>query len=138
MSSAKLVAAAGVAVLALSGCGGFKANPVAGSANVTKGRGKVDNPVTNVSNHLACLQQAGLVARAVVVYGAPGIQIGTPPAGPTVFFTPTPGAAQELQIGGNPTYQGAEVIGSALLYPNRAPDSELGTVETCLGKGVAG
>jgi hypothetical protein len=138
MSSAKLVAAAGAAALALSGCGGVMANPVAGSPDVAKGRGKVDNPVTNMPNHLACLRQAGLTVNAVVVNGSPGLQIGTPPAGPTVFFTPTAGAAQELQIGGSPRYQGAEVIGSALLYPHQGSDAELGTIETCLAKGVAG
>jgi hypothetical protein len=138
MSSAKLVAAAGLAALALSGCGGFSANPVAGSPDVANGRGKVDDPLTNMPNHLACLKQARLTVRAVVVGGAPGLQIGTPPAGPTVFFAPTSGAAQELQIGGNPRYQGAEVIGNALLYPNQASDNELGNIETCLDKGVSG
>jgi hypothetical protein len=138
MSSAKLVAAACVAALALSGCGGVTANPVAGSRDVTKGRGKVDDPLTNKPNHVACLKQAGLTVSEVLVGGAPGLQIGTAPTGPTVFFAPTPGAAQELQLGGNPRYQGAEVIGSALLYPNQASDNELGAVEKCLANGVAG
>jgi len=104
---------------------------------VARGRGKVDNPLT-VPNHVACLTNAHLTVSTVVVNGAPGLQIGRPPAGPTVFFTPTNGAAQALQIGGNPKYQGAEVIGSALLYPNQASDNELGKIENCLAEGVPG
>ena len=113
-------------------------NPVAGSSNVSKGRGKVDNPLTNMPNHVACLKQAHLSVSTVVVDGGPGLQIGMAPAGPTVYFAPTPGAAQELQIGGSRQYQSAEVIGSALLYPNQASDKELNTVEDCLAKGVTG
>jgi len=138
MSSAKVVAAAGLAALALSGCGAATANPVAGSPGVAKGRGKIDNPLTNMPNHLACLKRAHLTVSTVVVDRGPGLQIGSPPAGPTVYFAPAPGAAQGLQIGGSPQDQGAEVIGSALLYPNRASDNELGKVETCLAKGVGG
>ena len=58
------------------------------------------------------------------------------PAGPTVQFQPTPGDAQGKQIGGQA--QGAEVIGSALLYPNQAPSSLLSKVESCVAKGVQG
>ncbi len=72
----------------------------------------------------------------VVKVGQTGLQIGTPPAGPSISFQPTPGAAQELQIEGQ--VAGAEVIGSALLYPNQASEQELGTVEDCLAKGVLG
>jgi hypothetical protein len=53
-----------------------------------------------------------------------------------VSFEPTPGDAQGVQIQGEA--QGAEVIGSALLYPNQAPDSLLSTVEGCVAKGVSG
>jgi hypothetical protein len=28
------------------------------------------------------------------------------------------------------------VIGSALVYPNQAPDSELGVIENCVAQGV--
>ena len=45
------------------------------------------------------------------------LQVGAAPAGPTVVFTPTAGAAQAQQIDGNA--QGAEVIGPALMYPNQ-------------------
>jgi hypothetical protein len=64
------------------------------------------------------------------------MQIGTKPSGPTVQFMPTPGAAQEAQISGQ--VESAEVIGSALLYPNQAPDGLLQKVESCVAKGVKG
>jgi hypothetical protein len=53
-----------------------------------------------------------------------------------VVFTPTPGAAQAAQI--QAQAQGAEVIGSALLYPAQASDSELSQIETCLAQRVQG
>jgi hypothetical protein len=34
--------------------------------------------------------------------------------------------------------ESAEVIGSALLYPNQAPDGLLQKVESCVAKGVKG
>ncbi len=52
----------------------------------------------------------------------------------TVRFVPTPGAALAEQIEGRS--QGAEVIGSALLYPGQASDSQLQTIEDCVGQGV--
>jgi hypothetical protein len=64
------------------------------------------------------------------------MQIGAKPSGPTVQFTPTPGAAQEEQISGQ--VESAEVIGAALLYPNQASDSLLQKVEGCVAKGVSG
>ena len=57
-------------------------------------------------------------------------------SGPPFQFTPTPGAAQDQQISGHTP--GAEVIGSALLYPGTAPDSELQPIEDCLAQGVKG
>ena len=66
----------------------------------------------------------------------PAIQVGSPPSGPTIVFEPTPGAAQEMQIDGQ--VQGAEVIGSALVYPNHASDAVLSTVENCIAVGVTG
>jgi hypothetical protein len=72
----------------------------------------------------------------VVRVGTTAMQIGTRPYGPTVYFEPTPGAAQEMQIDGQA--QGAEVIGSALLYPNQASDQLLQQVEDCVALGVSG
>ena len=68
--------------------------------------------------------------------GQAWLQVGTKPSGPTVQFEPTPGAAQELQIDGQ--VESAEVIGSALLYPNQASDALLQKVEDCMAKGVTG
>src|SRR5205085_8294339 len=108
-------------------------NPPAGSIAPTAasaGRARIDDPR---SKHLKCLQQHQIPFQEV---GATGIQIGSPPDGPTVTFAPTPGSAQRDQIVGQ--VPGAEVIGSALLYPNRASDQLLSVVETCLSQGVKG
>ena len=64
------------------------------------------------------------------------LQIDAAPAGPTIVFTPTPGAGQAAQIDGEA--QSAEVIGSALVYPNQGSDAELTTIEDCLSQGVQG
>jgi hypothetical protein len=72
----------------------------------------------------------------VTPVGNVSIQIGTLPAGPTVVFEPTPGAAQFDQMSGK--VKSAEVIGSALLYPNQASDQELKQIEDCLASGVVG
>ncbi len=138
MSCAKLAVAAGLAAVCLSACG-TTTPPVAGTPSPNGkpiGRGRVDDPRTAKSNHLKCLVQHHLPAVSVGVNGRPGFQIGAPPAGPTVMFEPTPGQAQGDQIIGNS--QGAEVIGSALLYPNQASDKELKTIENCLAQGVTG
>jgi hypothetical protein len=121
---------AGVAALFLTGCG-IATKPEVGSAGAqTKSQKAVDDPRTA---HVTCLQQDHI---PVTEWGRIWMQIGTRPSGPTVQFTPTPGAAQEAQISGHVT--GAEVIGSALLYPNQAPDALLQTVEDCMAQGVKG
>jgi hypothetical protein len=139
MSSAKLAVACALAALALSACG-TSSKPVAGSVTATAsdpaGRGVVDDPRTK---HLKCLLAHHLPAVDVgrtSSDGLPGIQIGAPNVGPKVRFAPTPGSAQEAQITNQ--VESAEVIGSALLYPNRASDQELQIVEDCLAQGVTG
>jgi hypothetical protein len=132
MSSPKLALACLPAVLVLAACG-TKSNPPAGSISqtaTTAGHARLDDPRPK---HVACLRDHNIPVQDV---GQTGLQIGTPPTGPTVQFTPTPGAAQADQIRGRAP--GAEVIGSALLYPNQAPDTLLSQVETCLAKGVKG
>jgi hypothetical protein len=124
MSSAKLAALSGLAALALSACG---------ASTTTPNRGRIDDPRTSQSNHVKCMLKAHL---PVVKVGRTDLQVGALPAGPTVHFAPTPGLAQGLQINGQ--VQGAEVIGSALLYPNQASDNELSKIETCLAQGVKG
>jgi hypothetical protein len=126
MSSAKLVAALTAAAVGVSACG-------ATVKSAQGGRGRVDDPRTTKNNRVTCLRQAHLPVQEV---GHTGLQIGPLPQGPTVVFAPTPGSAQAQQIQGQE--QGAEAIGSALLYPNRAPDGELKKIEDCLAKGVSG
>lgn len=128
----------GVSAVALTACGSTT-KPLAGTAGIERAagfRGQVDDPATSVHNRLTCIKQAGLPVNQQAVSGDPGLQIGAPPAGPTVQFLATPGAAQYAQISGSS--QGAEVIGSALLFPNAASDSELSEIETCLAVGVSG
>ena len=125
MPPAKLAVASSVAAIILCGCGATVKPP--------QGRGKIDDPRTTEHNHLACLEQDRLPVQRV---GLTGLQIGALPGGPTVSFQPTAGAAQAEQIEG--AAQGAEVIGSALLYPHQASDGELQTIEDCLSVGVSG
>jgi hypothetical protein len=130
MSSAKLALAAGLAAISLSACGNT-AKPEAGTLKaVSTTQKQIDDPR---KTHVACLLAEHI---PVVEFGHTGLQIGTKPSGPTVVFEPTPGAAQESQIDGQ--VESAEVIGSALLYPNQAPDSLLAKVEACMAKGVSG
>ena len=60
----------------------------------------------------------------------------TRPSGPTVVFEATPGMGQGVQISG--TDQGAEIIGSALVFPNDASAKLDHDVETCVALGVSG
>jgi hypothetical protein len=126
VSSAKLAAVSSLAALALSACG-TTVQPVTGS------RGRVDDPRTHKPNRVACLRAARL---PVTEFGATGIQVGPAPGGPTIIFTPTPGASQADQIEGKT--QDAEVIGAALLYPHQASGQELTAIENCLAPGVKG
>jgi hypothetical protein len=138
MRSAKPAAAAVFAAIALSACGA--AHP---------GHGKVDNPLTAKTDPYKCLQQKQLAVKKISVTEIPGFpgtnvdglygfQIGALPAGPTVVYEPTPGAAQVDQIHGLNQFAGAEVIGQSLLYPHQASDKELNKIEDCLARGVAG
>ena len=61
---------------------------------------------------------------------------GTVPTGPTIIFEPTPAYAEGLQIVGRT--QAAEIIGSALIYPNKAHSHVMKLVENCMAVGVAG
>jgi hypothetical protein len=137
MSFAKLAVLTTLVAVPLFGCGS-SAKPVAGTGlpnSHALGRGRVDDPRTNKPNHVECLRQAKLPVTEV---GQTALRIGSAPGGPTVQFLPTPGAAQAAMIQGERQAQGAEVIGSALLYPNKASDRILKAVEDCLAHGVAG
>lgn len=124
MSTVKALLGAGLALIALSACGTI--------VKPSRGRGRVDDPRL-AAGRLQCLRAHHLPATDI---GKTGIQIGTPPAGPTINFLPTAGTATGYQIQNRAP--GAEVIGNALLYPNQAPDGELGVIEDCLDRGVSG
>ncbi len=134
MRSAKLVLASAFVALAVSACGssgGVPATPAAG-------RGKVDDPRTTKNNHVACLRKDGFTVTKLTLGGLPSLQIGSPPSGPTVMFTATAGIAQGAVMQGLKYAQGAEVIGSALLFPNQGTSSALNKIENCLSQGVNG
>jgi hypothetical protein len=133
MPSAKLAVAVGLAALSLSACG-TTSKPEAGSQKaIAKNHAGVDDAR---KKHIVCLQQDHIAVQRITSEGLPGLQVETAPAGPTVAFEPTAGAAQEMQIEGKT--QGAEVIGAALLYPNQASESLLQKVEDCVAQGVSG
>jgi hypothetical protein len=121
-------AAVCLTALAASACG-------SAVKSSTSSRGKIDNPATAKANRIDCLSNKHIPVQQV---GLNVLLLGPQPASPRVVFAPTEGAAQGAQISGQRQDQGAEVIGGALLYPNQAPDKELGAIETCLAKGVKG
>ncbi len=127
-----LAPACALAAVTLSACG-TSAKPVAGSPSLNRtkpaGRGVVDDLRTT---HLRCLRKHFVVTRN----GTADLFINTSAGLIRASFAPTPGAAQEEQISGH--VQGAEVIGSTLLYPGNASDSNLKTIEDCLSEGVSG
>jgi hypothetical protein len=130
--SARLLAL-GVGALALAGCGGgVHPSTPAGSAKLAS-RGQVDSPLTDMHNYLGCLRKAHL---PVQVVSATKLQVGSAPVGPTIVFTPSAAVSQADQIDGR--VQGAEVIGSAEVYPNQGSDAELSKIGACLAVGVQG
>lgn len=137
MSPAKVAVACGLMALLISACG-IPPKPVAGTPHLRKQPGtyaRLDDPRVK---HVACLRRAKIHFHQY--YTAknhlPAIQVGSSPSGPTIIFYPTPGIAQGLQI--MDQEQGAEVIGSELLYPNKATGKKLSTVEQCAAVGVTG
>ena len=139
MPLAKLVVACGLIAVALSvsACG-IQAKPVAGTKDLYAVPGNhavVNDPRTP---YLKCLRTDGF-ALTRFLYGTQqlrAVQVNAKPSGPTVVFEPTPGIAEGDQMKGQE--EGAEVIGSALIYPNRAPDALMHKVETCLATNVKG
>ncbi|MBV9339086.1 MAG: hypothetical protein JO262_07465 [Solirubrobacterales bacterium] len=127
-------AASATAALLLVGCGTVRVQPTtpAGSPSLAS-RGKVDSPLTDMRNHLRCLRDAHL---PVQVTSPTTLQVGPARSGATILFRATPGAAQADQINGDA--QGAEVIGTAVVYPHQASDAELNPIEDCLAQGVQG
>jgi hypothetical protein len=134
MRPKRALTAVAFTALTLTACGGaVQVQPTtpAGSSKLAS-RGRVDSPV-KMKNHLACLRDAHLPLQVV---SPTRVQVGPKPAGPTIVFVATPGAAQAFQIDGSA--QAAEVIGSALVYPNQGSDGEMATIGACLAQGVQG
>jgi hypothetical protein len=129
MPPAKVIVASALGVLALTGCGTTAIHPSARGAS----RGQIDDPRTAKADRVQCLKNDHLPVQQI---GLAVLEIGVAPSGPRVVFEPAPGAAQGAQI--EARAQGAEVIGSALLYPNQGSDAELDQIETCLTQGVSG
>jgi hypothetical protein len=130
MSSAKLAAVSALAAISLAACG-TTAKPEAGTLRAdAKAHKGVDDPRIK---HIVCLRADKI---PVLTAGRTGLTVGTPPTDAKVVFLPTPGSAQQAQIGG--TAPGAEVIGSALLFPQQASDAQLQQIEDCLAVGVKG
>jgi hypothetical protein len=135
---ARLPVRGGLAVLggavALAGCGSVRLQPSTPSGSPTlASRGRLDSQLTNMDDHLGCLRAAHL---PVQVVSQVKLQIGPPPAGPTIVFTPSAAVSQADQIVGS--VQGALVIGTALVYPNQGSTAELNAITSCLAQGVQG
>jgi hypothetical protein len=127
-ASRLVVVTVSLAALAVSACGSA-VKPATGS------RGRIDDPRTARADRVLCISQHHLPVQKV---GLDELLIGAQPAGPKVVFLPTPGGSQAAQISGSQAQQGAEVIGSALLFTNQGAENELGVLETCLAQGVNG
>lgn len=131
MSFAKLTVVGVAAVLALAGCGSIAVKPSGRTASgAPASRGRVDDARVREADHVSCLRSSHLTVSEV---GASDLLVG---GSVRVQFTPSKGVALGDQI--EDREQGAEVIGSALLYPGSAPDAELHVIEQCLAAGVRG
>ena len=105
------------AVLVLPGC-------TIGSSNGEPG----DDDADKRGAAVACLtEDKGLQAREA---GDNQILVGDPETGPRIVFYLTSGQAEAAQFEGDG--EGAEQIGSALLFVRQAGEDELGDVEACL------
>lgn len=127
--SARPVALAAVAALLVAGCGSTRTPEQSGGPNAVLGGGARATPYDPRATPLSCMQADGLPAR---LDGERAIVVGTGPGAPRAYFQVDGGTAQGTQVRGDA--QGAEVIGSALLYTNAGSDALLKRVETCLGE----
>lgn len=112
-----------VLALALGACGSVSkdSNPAKPAAS-----GAPPDPNDKRGVAMGCITGKGLQARLV---GEHSIQIG-PPGGARVEFFVSGGEAEGQQFQG--LAQGAEQIGSALLFLNSASSDDLSKVEACL------
>lgn len=65
----------------------------------------------------------------------PALRVGSGASAPTMIFEPFSHAAEDLKIKGRA--QGAEVIGTVLLYPHGMSLAEAKVVEKCAAVGVS-
>jgi hypothetical protein len=130
MSFAKPALICAAAALTLSACGTINVKPTASAGATASSRGRIDDPRTTKSDHIGCLRADNLAVREV---GTTGLVVAN---SVKIVFLPTAGAAQAAQI--QDVEQGAEVIGSALVYPGNASDSDLNKIEQCIAQGVSG
>ncbi len=121
-----LVLAAG---LLTAGCGGTRTPEQSGGPNAVLGAGARASAYDPRTTPLECIRGTGLPA---AIDGPDAIRVGAGPGAPRAVFAPDGGTAQGTQIRGDS--QGAEVIGSALLFTNAGDDALLGKIEKCLGK----
>jgi hypothetical protein len=137
MSLAKVAVVCALTAVLVSACG-IQQKPLVGTRKIEKATGffgKLDDPR---AKHAPCLRADKLHFHEYRSgpLRLPAIQVGSLPTGPTIIFYSTPGAAQALQLQGED--EGAEAIGSALLFPNNASGSLLTKVENCTSIGVSG
>lgn len=88
-----------------------------------------DGPASNDKREEAvtCLREKRLEARLLA---GDGVQVGDPASGTRIKFFLTAGEAQAAQFKGRG--EGAEQIGSALLFVRESSDAVLEDVESCL------
>lgn len=127
--SARPIALIAVAGLLVAGCGSTRTPEQSGGPNAIAGGGARVAPYDPRATPLACMKADRLPAR---LDGERAIVIGTGPGAPRAVFQVDGGTAQGTQVRGDA--EGAEVIGSALLYTNAGSDALLTKVETCLGE----
>ena len=139
MSRAKLVLAGALVASLLSACG-IVQKPVIGESHINHRTGNhavLDDPRTA---HKKCLRQLGLgmhyftTPRSATIGPLPAIQIGKPPGGPQVVFYPV--SPIIFKMSGQA--QGGILIGSAIVYPNRARAKIAQKVVDCVDEGVPG
>ena len=134
MSRAKLVLAGAVSASLLSACG-IVQKPVVGESHVDHLPGNhsvYDDPRTV---HKACLRDLGLGIRDFTTAGSfPGIQVGKSGTDPKIVFYPV--SPILLKMSGKTP--GGILIGSAVVYPNRATAKIAKEVVDCVDQGVPG
>jgi hypothetical protein len=135
MSSAKVAVACVAIAVSLSACG-VASKPEAGSAQAAIKSAQQLKSSDVRTKHVKCLATHHIPYTLYMHDGHPAIQMGPLPTGPTAVFLASPGTAQGVAIRGQA--QAAEVIGSALVYPNQASNRVMKKVEACMKIGVSG